>query len=203
MRNFTEKKLLVATHNDGKLEEIRALLKDTKINTVSSRELGLTEPAETENTFIGNARIKAHSACKHTGLPSISDDSGLEIEDLDFQPGVYSADWAETPNGRDFNIAMKKIWSLLNKVNNNSIHIAKMRCTMVLAWPDGHEEIFEGSIKGKIVWPMRGTNGHGYDPIFQPDGYKLTFGEMDRWVKNRLSHRAEALNKLLDYCIQL
>jgi XTP/dITP diphosphohydrolase len=200
MRYFTDKKLVIATHNHGKLEEIKALLKHSDIEIISSKELNLIEPEETETTFIGNAKIKAHSACQISGIPSLSDDSGLEVESLGFKPGVYSADWAETDTGRDFQLAMCKVWQHLQTKRPSHPYLARMKCTMVLAWPDGHDEIFEGTVKGKIVWPMRGTNGHGYDPIFQPNGYENTFGEMNRWFKNEISHRAIALRKMLKTC---
>ncbi|MHC0052042.1 RdgB/HAM1 family non-canonical purine NTP pyrophosphatase [Actibacterium sp. D379-3] len=197
MRRFTGEKLLVATHNQGKLEEIQHLLEPYNVAVVSAGELGLPEPEETEDTFIGNARIKAHAAAKATGIPALADDSGIEIDALDGAPGVYTADWAETPTGRDFNMAMTKTWEKLEAVNAPFPRTARFCCTFVLAWPDGHDEVFEGHMPGQIVWPMRGAQGHGYDPIFQPDGYDQTFGEMNRWEKNKISHRAKAFEKLV------
>lgn len=200
MRRFADKKLLVATHNAGKLEEISDLLQPYGIETTSSGQLGLPEPLETESSFVGNARIKAHSGVKASGLPALADDSGITIDGLDGAPGVYTADWAETPNGRDFPMAMSKTWEKLETVGAPYPRTAQFRCTLVLAWPDGHDEVFEGVMPGQIVWPMRGDLGHGYDPIFQPDGYTITFGEMDRWEKNKISHRADAFRKLIAGC---
>ena len=134
---------------------------------------------------------------KATGLPALSDDSGIEIEALDGAPGVYTADWAETPDGRDFEMAMRKTHDKLEAMDAPHPRVAAFCCTMVLAWPDGHDEVFEGRMPGQVVWPMRGEEGHGYDPIFQPDGYDITFGEMDRWEKNKISHRARAVEKLV------
>ncbi len=184
MRKFAEKQLLVATHNKGKLEEIADLLSPYGITVTSAADYNLPEPEETETTFVGNARIKAHAAAKATGLPALSDDSGITIDGLNGAPGVYTADWAETENGRDFVMAMTRAWNELEAVNAPFPRTAQFRCTFVLAWPDGHDEVFEGAMPGQLVWPMRGDQGHGYDPIFQPDGYDITFGEMDRWEKN-------------------
>ncbi len=197
MRKLIEKKLVVATHNAGKLEEISALLAPYGIEATSAGELGLAEPEETEDSFVGNARIKAHFAAKETGLPALADDSGIEIDALDGAPGVYTADWAETPNGRDFVMAMTKTHEKLEAVNAPYPRTGRFCCTLVLAWPDGHDEIFPGVMPGQLVWPMRGEQGHGYDPIFQPNGYDITFGEMDRWEKNKISHRADAFAKFV------
>ncbi|MCE8468482.1 non-canonical purine NTP pyrophosphatase, partial [Rhodovulum sulfidophilum] len=185
MRRFDGKTLLVATHNSGKLEEIADLLKPFGISVTGAAEHDLPEPDETEDTFVGNARIKAHAAAKATGLPALADDSGLAVDALDGAPGVYTADWAETGSGRDFPMAMEKVWTRLEKANAPEPRTAQFCCTFVLAWPDGHDEVFEGRMPGRIVWPMRGDQGHGFDPIFQPDGHDITFGEMDRWEKNR------------------
>jgi XTP/dITP diphosphohydrolase len=200
MRRLSGKRLVVATHNRGKFEEIAALLEPFGVEAVSAADLGLPEPAETEETFVGNARIKAHAAARASGLPALADDSGIEVEALGGAPGVHTADWAETPSGRDFVQAMHRTWTLLEAAHAPEPRRARFRCTLVLAWPDGHDEVFEGKVKGRIVWPMRGDRGHGYDPIFQPDGHQLTFGEMDRWEKNRMSHRADAFRKLIAGC---
>ena len=197
MRKFAEKQLLVATHNKGKLEEIADLLSPYGITVTSAADHNLPEPEETETTFVGNARIKAHAAAKATGLPALSDDSGITIDGLNGAPGVYTADWAETETGRDFVMAMTRAWNELEAVNAPFPRTAQFRCTFVLAWPDGHDEVFEGAMPGQLVWPMRGDQGHGYDPIFQPDGYDITFGEMDRWEKNKISHRARAFEQLI------
>lgn len=200
MRKFSGERLLVATHNRGKLEEIEKLLEPFGISVVSAADFGLPEPEETETSFVGNARIKAHAAAQATQLPALSDDSGITIDALNGAPGVYTADWAETPQGRDFDMAMRKTWDLLEAAAAPEPRQAQFRCTLVLAWPDGHDEVFEGVMPGRIVWPMRGDQGHGYDPIFQPDGHDLTFGEMDRWQKNQISHRADAFRKLVQGC---
>ncbi|MDP5366812.1 MAG: RdgB/HAM1 family non-canonical purine NTP pyrophosphatase [Paracoccaceae bacterium] len=200
MRKFAGERLLVATHNKGKLEEIADLLAPFGVSVVGAAELNLPEPDETETTFIGNARIKAHAAAQATGLPALADDSGIAIDALDGAPGVYTADWAETPEGRDFVMAMTRAHDELEAANAPHPRTARFCCTLVLAWPDGHDEVFEGVMPGKVVWPMRGDQGHGYDPIFQPDGYLQTFGEMDRWEKNRISHRADAFRKLVAGC---
>ncbi len=199
-RKFSGATLVVATHNHGKLEEITDLLAPFNVAVKGAKELNLTEPEETETTFVGNARIKAHAAARATGLPALSDDSGITIDSLGGAPGVYTADWAETPNGRDFVMAMEKTHAALVAANAPFPRRAQFRCTLVLAWPDGHDEVFEGVMPGVIVWPMRGDQGHGYDPIFQPDGYDITFGEMDRWEKNKISHRADAFKKFVAGC---
>jgi XTP/dITP diphosphohydrolase len=200
MRRFAGDRLVVATHNRGKLEEIAALLAPCGVTAVGAAELGLPEPAETETTFLGNARIKAHAAARAAGLPALADDSGIKVDALGGAPGVHTADWAETPAGRDFVQAMTRTWRLLEDARAPEPRRARFRCTLVLAWPDGHDEAFDGAVEGRIVWPMRGSLGHGYDPVFLPDGRDLTFGEMDRWEKNRISHRAVAFRKLMEGC---
>jgi XTP/dITP diphosphohydrolase len=197
MRKFAEKRLLVATHNKGKLAEMAALLAPFGIECVGAAEMNLPEPAETETTFVGNARIKAHAAAQATGLPALSDDSGIEVDCLGGAPGVYTADWAETPTGRDFTMAMTKTWAACDKIAAPEPRTARFRSTLVLAWPDGHDEVFEGMVEGHLVWPMRGAQGHGYDPMFQPAGYDITFAEMDPAKKNEISHRADAFRKLI------
>ena len=200
MRRFDGKELLVATHNTGKLEEIANLLSDYGVKVVGAAQLNLAEPDETETTFVGNARIKAHAASRATGLPALADDSGIEVDALDGAPGVYTADWAETETGRDFVMAMTKTYERLVETKSEKPWLARFCCTLVLAWPDGHDEVFPGSIEGQIVWPMRGSEGHGYDPIFLPHGFTRTFGEMNRWEKNKISHRADAFKKLVKGC---
>ncbi|MFG5384197.1 RdgB/HAM1 family non-canonical purine NTP pyrophosphatase [Yoonia sp. R2-816] len=196
MRKFSGDHLVVATHNQGKLEEIADLLAPYGVRLSSNAELGLPEPDETETTFVGNARIKAHAAAQATGLPALADDSGIEIDGLGGAPGVHTADWAETADGRDFVMAMERAWAELEAADAPYPRTARFCCTLVLVWPDGHDEVFPGVMPGQVVWPMRGDQGHGYDPIFQPDGYDVTFGEMDRWEKNKISHRADAFAKL-------
>lgn len=196
MRKLTEPQLVLASHNKGKLVEIAALLEPRGFKVLGAPELGLEEPEETEDTFVGNARIKAHAAAKSANLPAISDDSGLEVYDLDGEPGVYTADWAETPNGRDFPMAMKKVHDLLEEKGAEHPRRARFCCTLCVAWPDGHDEIFEGRVEGHLTWPMRGELGFGFDPVFIPEGETITFGEMDPTKKHGMSHRADAFRKL-------
>jgi XTP/dITP diphosphohydrolase len=200
-RRLDSGRLVVATHNSGKLEEIRHLLAPYPITVLSAGELGLPEPEETESTFLGNARIKAHAAASASGLPALADDSGIEVDALGGAPGVHTADWAETPGGRDFVQAMTRTWDALEARSAPFPRTARFRCTFVLAWPDGAEEVFEGKIEGQCVWPMRGEQGHGYDPMFQPAGMDITLGEMDRWEKNRISHRGDAFRKMVATCL--
>lgn len=202
MRKLDSNKLLVATHNTGKLEEIAALLQPYGILVSGAGDYDLKEPPETGSTFAENARLKAHTAATATGLPALADDSGLEIEALSGAPGVYTADWAHSPSGRDFNLAMQRAYEWLSKTDVHPPWSARFCCTLVIAWPDGEDAVFPGIAQGKIVWPMRGLNGHGYDPIFLPNGYDQTYGEMDRWEKNRISHRADALNKFVEGCLE-
>jgi len=199
-RKFTGDTLLIATHNKGKLEEMAHLLEPFGVSVVGAGDMDLPEPEETEDTFVGNARIKAHAAAKATGLPALSDDSGITIDALDGAPGVYTADWAETPNGRDFVMAMTRAHEELEAKAAPHPRTAQFRCTLVLAWPDGHDEVFEGVAPGHLVWPMRGEAGFGYDPMFIPDGYDVTYAEMDRWEKNKISHRARAVEKFVAGC---
>jgi XTP/dITP diphosphohydrolase len=200
VRKFTDDRLLVATHNAGKLDEIRALLAPYGVDVVGAAAMGLQEPAETETSFVGNARIKAHAAAQATGLPALSDDSGIAIDALDGAPGVYTADWAETETGRDFGKAMSRAHEALLASKEPQPWTARFCCTLVLAWPDGHDEVFEGTVEGWVVWPIRGEEGHGYDPMFQPLGHDLTFAEMSPTQKNRISHRADAFGKLVAGC---
>ena len=161
MRQFSGDQLLIATHNQGKLDEMRHLLEPFGIRVTGAADHNLPEPEETETTFVGNARIKAHAAAKATGLPALSDDSGIEIDALGSAPGVYTADWAETPNGRDFIMAMERTQRELEAIGAVAPHTARFCCTLVLAWPDGHDEVFPGVMEGQVVWPMRGEQGHG------------------------------------------
>jgi XTP/dITP diphosphohydrolase len=200
VRRFTGDTLLVATHNAGKLDEIRALLAPYGVHVTGAGETGLAVPEETETTFVGNARIKAHAGAVATGLPALSDDSGIVINALDGAPGVYTADWAETGNGRDFAMAMTRAHDALLARKAPQPWTGRFCCTLVLAWPDGHDEVFEGTADGWIVWPMRGESGHGYDPVFQPLGYDITYAEMDPAEKNRISHRADAFRQLVEGC---
>lgn len=200
-------RLCVATHNAGKLKEFKELFATFELDLVSAGELGLPEPEETGTTFVENARIKAHAAAKASGLLSMSDDSGLCVDALNGDPGVYTADWAGEP--RNFDNAMQKVEDLLAQkgVKNPKDRGGQFRATLCLALPDGRDMIFEGEAKGTLVWPPRGDIGFGYDPVFQPDGYETTFGEMPSeqkhsWTpqKTGLSHRARAFSKLIEAC---
>lgn len=202
IRKFSGNQLLVASHNRGKLVEISELLAPFGIKAISAADLGLPEPEETENTFVGNARIKAHAAARAANLPALSDDSGISVDALDGAPGVYTADWAETPNGRDFDMAMSKTWDSVMATEAKAPYPAQFRCTLVLAWPDGHDEVFEGVMAGQIIWPPRGSLGHGYDPMFMPDGHSQTFAEMTQSEKNKISHRGDAFSKLVERCFK-
>ncbi len=193
-------RLLVATHNGGKLEEIADLLAPFKVTVVGAGELGLPEPEETETTFVGNARLKAHAAARASGLAALADDSGLAVDALGGAPGVFTADWATVAGGRDFAVGMERVCRELEAMDAPEPRRAQFCCTLVLARPDGSDQVFEGRAPGRLVWPGRGEEGHGFDPIFLPDGYEQTFGEMDRWEKNRLSHRADAFKRLVAAC---
>ncbi|MCC5991659.1 MAG: RdgB/HAM1 family non-canonical purine NTP pyrophosphatase [Rhodobacteraceae bacterium] len=200
MRKFDATTLLVATHNAGKLDEFRQIMAPLGISVTSARDHGLPEPPETGTSFVENARIKAHAAARATGLPALADDSGLEVAALNGAPGVYTADWAETPKGRDFIMAMEKAHAKLIEANAPQPWQARFCCTLVLAWPDGHDEVFEGFATGQLVWPFRGQTGHGYDPMFQPDGDARTFAEMTPDEKNIRSHRNAAIQAMLRAC---
>jgi len=201
MRRIKENRIVLASHNKGKLKEIYELFDPFKIQTLPISHFSDNEPKETEDTFIGNARIKAHYAAQHSNLLSLSDDSGIMIDALNGAPGVYTADWAETESGRDFNRAMTKVWKLLDSIKAPKPIKAKFICVLCLAWPDGHDETFEGTISGQISWPMRGKNGFGFDPIFIPDGYEITFAEMEPEKKHKINHRHNAFRKLIDACL--
>lgn len=189
-------KLVLATHNPGKLREIAALLAPHGIETLPASAFGLAEPAETEDSFAGNALLKARFAAAGAGLPALSDDSGLCVAALDGAPGVYTADWAETPSGRDWGLAMRRVEDALQALGPGVSRRATFLCTLALAWPDGGHALFEGRCEGVLVWPPRGDRGFGYDPMFVADGQTLTFGEMDPEAKHAISHRAAAFAKL-------
>jgi XTP/dITP diphosphohydrolase len=198
-------KVVIATHNPGKLTELRDLLTPCGVDAVSAGELGLPEPDETGRTFIENARIKAHAATKATGLPAFADDSGLAVDALGGEPGIYSARWAGAD--KNFAQAMQTIEDKLRalKTSNRKAHFVAALC---LAWPDGHTEDFEARVDGTLVWPPRGDQGFGYDPMFLPDGFDRTVGEMDADEKHGLpprgkglSHRARAFVQLAQACL--
>lgn len=195
MRLTLTGRIIAATHNAGKVRELTALLAPLGLQVVSAAELGLTEPAEPEFTFAGNARVKADAAAAAAGLPALSDDSGLEVFALGGQPGVFSARWAGPE--KDFSLAMEKIRSELEQIGTQD-RAARFVCALALAIPGKPTRVFEGEVRGRLVFPPRGTLGFGYDPIFIADGEALTFGEMDPARKHAISHRADAFRKLLD-----
>ena len=200
IRYFRENKLVLATRNEGKIQEFKHLFGEVDFKLLSAKTFGGDEPEESENTFFGNALIKARETSKISGLVCLADDSGLCVESLNGKPGIKSADWAINQFGeRDFSLGINKVIKALNDEKNPPWY-AYFICALVLYWPDGHYEKVEGRINGEIVWPSKGENGHGYDPIFLPSGYKMTFGEMDRWEKNKISHRGIAMAKLLEKC---
>ncbi len=192
-------KLVIATHNPGKLREIQELLAPLGINCVGAAELGLPEPEEIGNTFVDNADLKAREAADLSGLPALADDSGLAVDALHGLPGIFSARWAEDEAGnRDFNRAMDRVWREIEAAGEDAGHDAHFACALSLAWPDdGQVQSFEGRVDGTLTWPPRGDRGFGYDPMFVPVGYDQTFGEIDPEVKHRISHRADAFRKLV------
>jgi XTP/dITP diphosphohydrolase len=196
-RRFEGRKLVIASHNPGKAREIADLLAPFSVTVVSAATLGLPEPAETGQTFAANAELKARAAASGSGLPALADDSGLEVAALKGAPGIHSARWAGPT--KDFSAAMGKIEDALQ---GQSDRTARFVCALALAWPDGHCEVFEGRVDGHLVWPPRGSRGFGYDPIFVPEGFEETFGEMDPAAKHAISHRAEAFRKLVAACFK-
>ena len=191
-------KLVIATHNAGKLREIRALMEPFGIECVGAAELDLPEPEEIGNTFVDNAELKAREAADLSGLPALADDSGLSVDALHGQPGIFSARWAEDEAGnRDFGRAMEKVWREVEAAGPDAGHDAHFVCALSLAWPDGSIESFEGKVHGTLVWPPRGANGFGYDAMFVAAGMDRTFGEIDPAQKHAISHRAEAFKLLV------
>lgn len=190
--------LVIASHNAGKLREIAALMAPFGIPVTSVAALGLPEPAETEETFAGNARIKAHAAAQASGHPALSDDSGIIVDALDGAPGVHTADWAETGQGRDYGAAMARVWQECETRAAPEPRVARFNCTLCVAWPDGHDAVFEGRVEGRLVWPPQGDRGFGFDPMFLPDGESETFGQMDPARKHAMSHRAVAFALLVE-----
>lgn len=198
-RPFAGGKLVLASHNPGKVREIHDLLAPFGTDVVSAGALGLPEPEETEDSFIGNARLKALAAAKASGLPALADDSGLAVTALDGAPGIYSARWAGP--SKDFAAAMAKVLQLLQPSKDRPVdRSAEFVCALALAWPDGHCDCFEGRVAGTIIDTPRGGKGFGYDPIFLPVGGALTFGEMEPEAKHAISHRALAFRQLVDAC---
>jgi XTP/dITP diphosphohydrolase len=194
-RPFIGDRLVIASHNPGKVDEITALLAPFAINTVSAAALGIAEPEETGDSFEANAALKAKAVVDASGLPAISDDSGLLVPALGGAPGIYSARWAGP--AKDFRVAMQRVHRELADRDRSARFVA----VLALAWPDGDLELFRGEVAGKLVWPPRGERGFGYDPIFVPEGGVATFGEIDPAQKHRISHRARAFAKLVDSCL--
>jgi len=192
-RRLEKGRLIAATHNAGKVAELKDLFEPLGFSVMSAAELQLPEPDETEFTFIGNALLKARAACEATGAPALSDDSGIAVEALGGMPGVNTADWAGEP--RDFYRAMEKVERLLQDSEDDN-RKAKFVCTLAVVWPDGHEEVFEGEVHGTLTWPPRGDMGFGFDPVFIPAGRTETFAELKPEEKHAMSHRADAFRKL-------
>ena len=212
MRKLDTKTIVVASHNAGKIREIEDLIGPFGFSAKSAAELKFEEPDETGTTFEENATIKALASAKASGLPALSDDSGLVIDALDGAPGVYTANWAEREDGtRDFAMAMEKVEKALadKGATEAKDRTARFVSVLCLAWPDGHTELFRGEVEGQVVWPPRGTQGFGYDPVFQPEGYAATFGEMSAQEKHgwkpgdaaALSHRARAFKRFVETCL--
>jgi XTP/dITP diphosphohydrolase len=195
VRLFDHDRLVIASHNPGKVSEIADLMRPFGVEVISAADLNLDEPEETGTTFADNALLKAHAAAKAANLPALADDSGLVVNALAGAPGVYSARWAGAD--KDFKVAMEKVEELLRGSEDRSSMIV---CALALAWPDGHADVFEGFVEGEITWPPRGEKGFGYDPIFTADSEDITFAEMEPAQKHAMSHRADAFQKLVSAC---
>ena len=201
MRRLDGERLVIASHNAGKVREIKALLAPFGVQVASAGEFGVPEPEETGTTFVANAELKAKAVAAATGLPALSDDSGLVVPALDGEPGIHSARWGGPQ--RDFAIAMEKVEAALAaRAVGPMERKAHFVCALSLCWPDGECVTFEGTVHGMLVWPPRGTRGFGYDPMFVPDGYATTFGEMNPDEKHAISHRANAFAKLIAACFR-
>ncbi len=198
MRKLAPGRLVIASHNEGKIREIKELVEPFGIAPVAAAALGLPDPEETGTTFEANARLKARASADGADLPALADDSGLSVDALGGDPGVYSARWAGEP--RDFGRAMDKVKAAL-KAKGATDYAARFICVLCLAWPDGEDIVFEGEARGRLVFPPRGDRGFGYDPIFVPDGFETTFGEMEPARKHAMSHRADAFRKLKKACL--
>ena len=195
-RHFTGDRLVIASHNPGKVEEIATLLAPFDVAVVAAASLGIPEPEETGDTFEANAALKARGAVGASGLPALADDSGLVVPALSDAPGIYSARWAGP--AKDFRIAMERVHRELGDRDRGARFVA----VLALAWPDGHAELFRGEVPGTLTWPPRGDHGFGYDPMFIPHGGSLTFGEMEPAAKHRISHRARAFAELVEGCFR-
>lgn len=213
MRKLDTRTIVVASHNAGKIREIQDLIGPYGFTAKSAAELGFAEPDETGTTYEENARIKALASAEAAGMVALSDDSGLAIDALGGAPGVYTANWAEKTDGtRDFGMAMEKVETALQEkgATDRDQRTGRFVSVLCLAWPDGHTEIFRGEVEGHIVWPPRGSLGFGYDPIFEPEGYDVTFGEMSAEQKHgwkpgdafALSHRARAFKLFVETCLE-
>ena len=212
MRRLETKTIVVASHNAVKIAEIRDLIGPLGFEARSAADLAFAEPDETGTTFEENAAIKALASAQAAGIPALSDDSGLVVDALGGAPGVYTANWAEREDGsRDFAMAMQKVEdALTEKGATDDERTARFVSVLCLAWPDGHTEFFRGEVEGKVVWPPRGTQGFGYDPVFQPEGHERTFGEMSADEKHgwkpggaeALSHRARAFKRFVETCLE-
>jgi XTP/dITP diphosphohydrolase len=197
-RRLVEPRLVVASHNPGKVREIADLIRPFRIDAVSAASLDLPEPEETETTFTGNALLKARAAAKAANMPALADDSGLCVDALDGDPGVYSARWAGPE--KDFAVAMRKVHERL-AATGSADRRAHFVCALAIAWPDGAAQVFEGKVEGALIWPPRGDLGFGYDPMFVPDGHATTFGEMEPEKKHAMSHRARAFKLFVEACL--
>ncbi len=195
-RPLTDDRLVIASHNQGKVEEISALLMPFRIAALSAASLGIPEPEETGNSFEANAALKAGAAARASGLPALADDSGLVVPALGGAPGIYSARWAGPT--KDFRIAMERVHRELGGQDRSAFFVAML----ALAWPEGDLELFRGEVAGALVWPPRGERGFGYDPMFVPEGGRATFGEVEPAQKHRISHRARAFAKLVEGCFR-
>ncbi len=194
-RRFTERRLVIASHNPGKVRKIGELLAPWNIEVVSAAELDLPEPEETGDSFVANAKLKSDAAAFAAKLPALADDSGLAVDALRGAPGIYSARWGGPE--KDFDMAMARVNA---EIGDNPDRRARFVCALALTWPDGHCEVFEGEVTGELVWPPRGTKGFGYDPMFLADGDTGTYGEIDAAEKHEKSHRADAFRKLIAAC---
>ncbi len=203
MRTLRGSRVVLATGNEGKAREYAALLGKHLITVIPSDVIDIPAPPETENTFEGNARIKAEHAMRRTGLAALAEDSGLEVEALGNAPGVATADWAQGSDGRDYMSAMERIRAELEAAEAPCPQRARFRAVICVAWPDGESAAFEGTANGRVIWPPRGRDGFGFDPMFVPDGSAKTFAEMTVWEKSARSHRAEALKSLARNCLEL
>lgn len=208
IRKLQPGKLVIASHNEGKVREIRELLAPYGIEPISAAALDLPEPEETGTTFVANAELKAMQAADLSGLPALADDSGLCVEALGGDPGIFSARWGMadpgiaglepvTGEGRDFDLAMRRVNAKLEALPEGTSRAAHFVCALALAWPDGHVEWFEGRVDGTLIWPPRGDKGFGYDPMFVPEGHERSFGEMNPAAKHAMSHRADAFAQLV------